>query len=300
MISAPEAMQTAKPDSVGRQPPWLLLGILSVLLVLCYFPVLRLLVRDWMIDENVSHGFFVPVVALYVAWQKREELLSVRVRRNWWGLVIVVLAALQLYVATLGAELFLARMAFVFSIWGIVLFLGGMALLRLLVFPLILLFFMIPLPAILYNQVTFPLQILASRFAETTLSAIGIPVIREGNILELPSQRLSVVEACSGIRSLLSLMFLSLVYGFMFERKLWIRFALFLSTVPIAIFANAGRVTLTGLLSEYDTELASGVFHLVEGWVIFLIALVLLMMTHQMIGAASRIVGKRVPPSKAG
>jgi len=295
MSSTHEATQIMNPDNLDRKPPWLLLGLLGALLVLCYFPVLRLLVQDWMTDENVSHGFFVPIVALYIVWQKKEALLSVETSRNWWGLVIVVLAAFQLYVATLGAEMFLARAAFVLSIWGVVLFMGGMALLRLLVFPLFLLFFMIPLPAIIYNQITFPLQILASRFAEATLSLMGVPVIREGNILELPSQRLSVVEACSGIRSLLSLTFLSLVYGLFFEAKTWIRVALFFSTIPIAIFANAGRVTLTGLLSEYDPELASGAFHLVEGWVIFAVALVLLVVTHQLILRGVSLLRPRQP-----
>jgi exosortase len=197
-------------------------------------------------------------------------------------------------VATLGVELFLARTALVFAIIGCVLFLGGVDILRILAFPLLLLFFMIPLPSIIYNQITLPLQFLASDLAERALSLLGVPVLREGNILELPSQRLSVVEACSGIRSLLSLSFLSLVYGYIFERRTWMRVALFLSTVPIAIVANAGRVTLTGLLSEADPELARGVFHFIEGWVIFAVALVLLVATHRaLVFAAARIAKAR-------
>ena len=118
--------------------------------------------------------------------------------------------------------------------------------LRKLAFPLFLLFFMVPIPAVIYNRITFPLQILASRLADDALTVLSIPVLREGNILELPNQRLSVVEACSGIRSLLSLTFLSLVYGYFFERRVWLRVVLFLATVPIAIVANGSRVTLTG------------------------------------------------------
>ena len=125
--------------------------------------------------------------------------------------------------------------------------LGGTLMLRKLFFPLFLLFFMVPIPAVIYNRITFPLQLLASRLAGDALSVLGLPVLREGNILELPEQRLSVVEACSGIRSLLTLTFLSLVFGHFFERKIWIRVVLFLSTVPIAIVANASRVTLTGI-----------------------------------------------------
>jgi exosortase len=182
--------------------------------------------------------------------------------------------------ATLGVELFLARTAFLVSLAGVVITLGGLALLKLMAFPLFLLIFMVPIPAIIYNQITFPLQLFASQVAEFVLGLIGIPVLREGNVLELPSQRLSVVEACSGIRSLLSLTFLSLVYGYFFETRTLIRILLFVATIPIAIVANAGRVTITGILSEYKPELAQGFFHSAEGWVIFMIALAMLVGTH--------------------
>jgi exosortase len=130
---------------------------------------------------------------------------------------------------------------------------------------------------------TFPLQMFASQVAEFVLGLVGIPVLRDGNILELASQRLSVAEACSGIRSLLSLTFLSLVYAYFFDNRVWMRWVLFLLTIPIAIVANAGRVTITGILSEINPELARGFFHLLEGWIIFMIALVLLLMVHFLI-----------------
>jgi exosortase len=147
---------------------------------------------------------------------------------------------------------------------------------------------MVPIPAIIYNQLTFPLQLLATRLAEAALGLLGIPVFREGNILELASQRLSVVEACSGIRSLLSLSFLSLVYAFFFDSKVWMRWVLFAATVPIAIVANASRVTITGVLSNIRPDLAEGFFHSVEGWVIFMVALLFLILVHQ---AINRLYG---------
>ena len=177
------------------------------------------------------------------------------------------------------------RGSFLVSLWGAVITLGGLALLRDLAFPLSLLVFMVPLPAVIYNQVTFPLQLFASQVAETVLSLLGIPVLREGNILELPSQRLSVAEACSGIRSLMSLTYLSLVYGYLFESRLAVRAVLLLLTPAIAIFVNALRVTVTGLLSEYDPELAQGAFHSMEGWLMFLLALALLVACHRVLGA---------------
>ncbi len=281
-------------DTKSHYLPYII-GI-GVALILSYLPVVRGLVNDWMIDEDVGHGFFVPIVAVWVAWQSREVLSSTELKPHWLGLVVVVGAGCQLYLAILGAEHFLARTAFVFAVAGSVLWLGGWRVLKLLAFPVFLLFFMIPIPAIIYNQITLPLQFMASGFAENSLSLMGIPVLREGNILELPSQRLSVVEACSGIRSLLSLSFLALVYGYFFEKRIWIRVLLFFSTVPIAIVANAARVTITGLLSEIDPELASCVFHFAEGWVVFVGALALLLLTHRLVVFAARFIpGKQQP-----
>ena len=124
---------------------------------------------------------------------------------------------------------------------------------------------------------------LASRLAGEGLSWLGVPVLRDGNILELPGQRLSVVEACSGIRSLLTLAFLSVVYGHFFEKRHLVRLMLFLATVPIAIIANAGRVTLTGLISEWRPELAEGFFHTVQGWVVFMGALGMMIVLHRLL-----------------
>jgi exosortase len=147
---------------------------------------------------------------------------------------------------------------------------------------------MIPLPTVIYNQITFPLQLFASSVAERSLEVLNIPVLRDGNILELASQKLSVAEACSGIRSLLSLSFLSLVYAYFFDRKVWMRWVLLIATVPIAIIANSARVTLTGVFSEIDPSLAEGFFHEAEGWVIFVVALVMMVMVHLLLNWAYR------------
>jgi exosortase len=194
----------------------------------------------------------------------------------------VLLGAAQSLVATLGVELFLARSALIVTLVGAVLLAGGTAIFRKVAFPLFLLCFMVPIPALLFNSITFPLQILASQLAEFSL-ALFVPVIRTGNILELPSGPLSVVEACSGIRSLLSLTFLSLVYGSFFEKRTGVRVALFVATIPIAILANGGRVTITGLLAEVNPDLAKGFFHESTGWVIFMLALGMLLVFHRVV-----------------
>ena len=279
---------TATPETMRKsQLLWGKIAWFGLLLMACYAPVLRALVRQWGSDPDMGHGFFVPVIAGFIVWQKRNELLAIQPQPNWWGLAVVLIGGVQLIIGTLGVELFLARTSFVIVLIGVVWLLGGDWMLKKLAFPLFLLFFMVPIDAVIYNQITFPLQLLASRLADGALTLIAVPVLREGNILELPNQRLSVVEACSGIRSLLSLTFLSLVYGYFFEKKTWIRVVLFFSTVPIAIVANSSRVTITGILTQVKPEAAEGFFHEAEGWVIFMVAMGILILFHQLIARGS-------------
>jgi exosortase len=267
----------------ARSGFWIPAVWFGALVLACYAPVLKALVVNWHVNPDMGHGFFVPLIAGFIVWQRREELLSLKPRPCWWGLPVVLFGGVLVIVATLGVEVFLGRAAFVVTVIGIVWLLGGTMVLKKVGFPLFLLFFMIPIPEIVYNRVTFPLQIVASRFAETVLSGLGVPVLREGNVLELPSQRLSVVEACSGIRSLLSLTFLSLIYAYFFEKRKAVRVLLFLATIPIAIVANGSRVTLTGIISQIKPELAEGFFHESTGWVIFMLALLILLLFHQVV-----------------
>src|SRR5580704_12090712 len=283
---------TETTGKASTQFSWTTIAWVSILLAVCYAPILTALVRQWNDDPDMGHGFFVPVIAGFIAWKKRQRIAEMIPAPNWWGLAIMLWAGFQLYIATLGAELFLARTSFVISIIGAVLLLGGTEYLKTFRFPLFLLFFMVPIPAVIYNQLTFPLQILASRAAETAIDLLQIPVIREGNVLILPQQTLNVVEACSGIRSLLTLTFLSLVYGYFFERRTWVRVVLFCSTIPIAITANAGRVAFTGVISQFKPELAEGWFHEAQGWVIFMIALVILIAFHQLIIRTVNVVNR--------
>lgn len=284
----PAAEQSVRKPALS----WLPVLWFGVCLAAIYFPVLRALVRQWSADEDMSHGFFVPLIAGYIVWAKRKELVSIAIETNWWGLALVAWGAAQLLVGALAVELFLMRTSLVITLFGLVWTLGGTRMLRALLFPLSLLFLMVPIPTVVYNSITFPLQLVASSFAENALSLCGVPVIREGNVLSLPNQQLSVVEACSGIRSLLSLTFLSLVYGYFFEGRRWLRVVLFLSTIPIAIVANGLRVTMTGLLGQVKPELAEGAFHEASGWVIFMIALAILIFWHQGLVWAARRAGK--------
>jgi len=274
----PETQQAAK-----RPVPWVAIAWFFALLILAYFSILQHLVGQWSTDEDVNHGFLVPVVALRIAWQRKEQILALDLKPNWWGVAIMGWGLMQGYLGMLSAELFLQRTSFLISLLGLLFLIGGKPLVRALLFPLCLLPFMIPIPAIVYTQITFPLQLFASSVAETVLGWINIPVYRDGNILELASQKLDVAEACSGIRSLLSLTFLSLVYAYFFDKKVWMRWALFIGGIPLCILANAARVTITGMLSEVDVKLAQGFFHEVEGYVIFIADLVMLVALHWLI-----------------
>ncbi len=216
--------------------------------------------------------------------------MATPVKANWWGLPIVLLGTAQSLVATLGVELFLSRSALIVTLAGTVLLVGGTAILKKVGFSILLLCFMVPLPALIFNYLTFPLQILASQLAEVSLRVLDVPVLRTGNILELPSGPLSVVEACSGIRSLLSLTFHSLVYGYFFEKRTGMRVVLFVATIPIAILANAGRVTITGVLSQINPDWAKGFFHESTGWVIFMLALAILLLFHRVAGRVLRLI----------
>jgi len=262
------------------------------LLILCYWPILYRMGAQWANDENMGHGFFVPIMAGVIAWQRRNELMAEPRTPNNWGLVVVVFGGLLSLAATLGAELFTARLSFVIALAGTVLYLGGTRWFKLLLFPLSILLLMIPIPAIIYSALTMKLQGLASELGEMMISMMGIPVLREGNTLKLPSQTLDIAEACSGIRSLMTLLFLSLFVSYFMDKKVWMRWALLLATIPIAIGANGVRVAITGLLSEIDTKLASGIYHEVEGYIVYIVALGSLLAVHRLINVVAHKMGK--------
>jgi exosortase len=252
--------------------------ILSAAVVLAgvmwlYSGVLSSLVRQWASDDNYSHGFLIVPLALYCAWERRHLLAAAERKPHTAGLLIVLLSLVVYATGVFAAELFLTRISLVGVIVGSVLFVWGSAHARQLVFPLALLPLMVPLPALVFNQIAFPLQLLASRVGETTLAAARIPVLREGNILELPNTTLAVAEACSGIRSLISLVTLAIVLAYFTERRMAARVLIVLSAVPIAILANAARVAGTGFASHwFGPKAAEGFFHGFSGWIMFAVA----------------------------
>jgi exosortase len=269
--------------------------ILSCLLLLLYAPILRNLVLQWWSDPDYSHGFFVPLFSGYILWRQRERWMKCEIKPANFGLLVMLGALGLLFVGSLGAELFTSRFSLLALLAGMILFLAGWKFLRAVSFPLGFLIFMIPLPAIVYNQITFPLQLIASRFATFWLEMVHVPVLRDGNILILSNYSLEVVEACSGIRSLMTLISLAVIYGYFLEPRLWVRIALVVLMVPSAIVSNAIRIMGAGMMAHrFGPAAAEGFLHTFSGWVIFLVALLLLFALHWIL----RQIGK-VPRNAA-
>lgn len=274
---------SVSPESIARSTTlrWAL-GILVILIAVLYGGVLARLAEDWLHDPDYSHGFLVPLFSAYLVWRKRGTLRRLPLRPSWYGLPAIALALGVFIVGKLGAELFLTRSSLVLLLAAVVLYFLGWRWLRALLFPLAFLFLMIPIPAILYDRISLPLQFSASRLASGLLAAVGVPVLREGNIIQLPAMTLEVAEACSGIRSLISLVALAVIYGYFLEPTLWRRVVLVAAAVPIAVVANALRIMGTGLLVEYwSASAGTGFFHAFSGWLIFVLALCLLFAFHR-------------------
>jgi exosortase len=217
-------------------------------------------------------------------WARRDKLRQVVRRPSPWGLVIVLLSVGLLFLGSLGAELFLARISILGTICGLIMYFSGAAFLRAMAFPIAFLLFAIPIPALIYNEIVFPLQFIASKFATSTLEMLNLfPIMREGNVLILPNMSLEVVEACSGIRSLMSLLALAAGYGYLAERSTAVRWFLFLAMVPLAIISNGTRVMITALMANYiGPKAAEGFMHEFSGWVIFIVATALFLALHSL------------------
>ena len=294
MANVAQAISISRDNSVRlwKRPLVWRAGIILTLIAWLYAPVLASLFRQWWSDPNFSHGLFVPLFSLFLLWQNRSNLAVVPRKPSIWGLPIILFSLCTLIVGTLGAELFLARTSLILLIAGITVFNLGWGMLRAVLFPLAFLALMVPIPAIVLNQVTFPLQILASKVAAWALPLLGVPVLREGNVINLPALPLEVAEACSGIRSLLSLATLSIMYGYLMERRVLIRVLVAVASVPIAVAANGFRIVGTGLLVQYwDPDKAEGFFHLFSGWLIFVSSLLMLFVLHQVLKLAFRRPG---------
>jgi len=239
-------------------------------LLICYASVLRGMAGQWASDQDMGHGFLAPVVIGYIVWRERKCWQDLPVSPSRWGPVIVLIGACMQFLSVIGSGLFVGSLALLVSITGAILWLGGFAWLRAWTLPLILALFMLPKLAVVYNQATLPLQLLASQMAAGMLTMTGVGVIRSGNILDVSGHQVAVAEACNGIRYLLPLGFMAVVFAYFTDAKPWMRLALLVAAAPVAIAANALRVAF----SAYAPRLSDGNLHELLGLAIFVFSLI--------------------------
>ncbi|HEY0348756.1 MAG TPA: exosortase [Pyrinomonadaceae bacterium] len=292
---------------------------IAIALAFLYFTVIVKLANDWWHDENYSHGLLIPFVIAFILWHERKSFVdSKSTSSTWLGAIGIGASLCALWAGTAGAELFVQRVSLVLMLVCIVIYFFGMRLMRVVAVPLVLLALSIPIPQIIFNRIAFPLQLFASRCAVSAMTFFSIPVLRQGNVIELmplgasEPKKLAVVEACSGIRSLMTLVTLAVIYAYFTKPKVaqtsgdtrretrvhatfltftfWRSLILVIAAVPIAILTNALRVSGTGVLAHYyGTRVADGFFHTFSGWVIYVAAALLLLGTGWFLDRLARL-----------
>jgi exosortase len=287
---------TRPPDGDRRTLIFATCGLVALLMAI-YSPILWNMVHHWRVVEDYQHGFIIVPLALWFAYERRWDLEDAVLRGSWLGLIPMILGLVALTIGRLGAELTTMRSGFVLTLIGIVLLVLGREVFRILAFPLFFLFLMVPLPQSLVNTIAFPLQLMAAKSAVLSLQELGIPALVEGNIIHLAHTELFVADACSGLRSLMALVTLGVVFAHFFKPgSLWIQALLVLSTIPIAIVVNAFRVALTGYLAHHlGREAATGAIHDFQGVITFGLAFFLLMGEGRLIDFALAKLGRSTP-----
>ena len=244
--------------------------------VYLYHHTISKLISEWAVNPNFSHGFLIPFVALYMVWHRKTELLNIPITSANSGILLVMFGMLTHVVGNIGAELFMMRISMVFTLAGIIMYFGGIKIFRIVLVPVLYLLIMIPIPAIIWNKIAFPLQLFAANLSSQIINLIGIPVFREGNIIHLANTTLEVVDACSGLRSLTSLLALTAVFAYLAPVTNFKKWTLFFSAIPIAVIVNIVRLTITAIMATYiNPDAAHGFLHDMSGIIIFFIALLL-------------------------
>jgi exosortase len=263
--------------SYKNQTMYIQIGLILGPFLILYSPVIAKLVVDWGIDDNYSHGYFIPFIASYMIWSIRKDLKNLQPVPSNLGLPLLILGLGQLIVARVGSEYFLQQTSMILVLFGLLLFLMGKKFTKKVFFSIVYLFFMIPFPAIIWDKIAFPMKLFASYLAVKVIGLLGIPIFREGNILHLANTTLEVADACSGLRSLTSLLALSAALVFFMDYSRFKKWLLFFSAVPIAIVTNIARLTVTAALaSKYGEKVAQGFLHEFSGWLVFMLGLAML------------------------
>ncbi len=286
MSAAPDKMLPAPGVDDRKLMTGLAAGAIAIAMLI-YLPVLERMVVHWQVDADYSHGFLVAPLALYFAWERRRDLARAHIEGSWWGVALLAAGLVAMSIGQLGGLLTMLRGGFVLTVMGLVLLLLGREIFRILLFPLLFLFLMVPLPRSLVNVIAFPLQLSAAKWAVSSLQMMGVPALVEGNIIHLAHTQLFVAEACSGLRSLMALVTLGVVFAHFFKRGHWVQQAVLVaSTIPIAVVVNAARVTVTGWLAHtHGDHTAGGVIHEFQGIITFSLAFFALMGVARLLDA---------------
>jgi exosortase len=265
-----------------------LVGAVVAVLIGLYARVFPVWLEDLWDDPNYSHVYIVPVISGLVIWQRRRVLAALPIRGSWRGVPLVLAGVAALIVGDIGAETFLMRTSLIVILAGLVLSHFGPAMLRALAFPLGFALFLVPMPGIFFYAITARLQHLAAASGAWALDLLGMAVFLEGNVIHLSGLTLGVTEACSGIRSLITLVALGIAWAYLMLPRFWMQVVLVVSVLPITIVANAGRIVVTGLVGRsFGVEYAEGFFHFFSGWLVFVVAILGLLAVHGVLRAVS-------------
>lgn len=259
--------------------------LIGIFIFLIYYDALSYMIHVWIHNEDYNHCFLIPLISLYIIWERREELKNISIQPSWWGLIPFAFAIFLYFLGELGAEYLTLQISLWWTIVALILLNMGNGVLKAILFPLVLLVLMFPLPAFFHNRISLKLQLLSSQLGVGFMKMFGVPTFREGNIIDLGIIQLQVIEACSGLRYIFPLMTLGLICAYFFKDKLWKRVLLFLSAIPMAVLFNGLRIGITGILADkISIKVAEGFFHGFSGWVLFMIAFLVLIIEMWILG----------------
>lgn len=271
-------------DLIYKNSFWWQFAVVGLFFLGLYWEVIIEMARDWDANPNFSHGYFVPFITAAMIYSRRESLKNNTVAPSNWGVIFLAVGLSIYFIAHVGAEFFLQRSSMVICLFGIFMFLGGMPYVKIVFFPLLYLFLMIPIPAVVWSIISFPMQLFSSRVAESVIGLTGIPIFREGNVLHLAETSLEVVDACSGLRSLTTMIALSFALAYFSKTSNAKRGIIFILAIPIAVFINIVRLTFTAIMANrYGEEMAQGFLHDFSGWLTFVFGLAILWVLSEII-----------------
>jgi len=269
-------------DSSKEKMTLVLLGLLTLVFIVVFLPTWQSLFKTWSSSDDYSHGFLIVPLSVYLVWQKKEEYQSEFIKPSWISFPLVLLSLLLYLLAQFAEISTLSSLAMIIFIVASLLFLCGFRVLKLSAFPLFLLVFMVPVPAQIYASLTIPLQLFVTKMTVLIASSMGIPIIHEGNVLSLPEHTLQVVQACSGLRSIMTLMTLGVVIAYFSLKSNVLRTILFLFAIPIAVLVNIIRVlAMVVAFYYYNYDLTGGTIHTVFGTIIFGLALIFFILVRK-------------------